>query len=418
MTIYPLKEKSIEMLKHPARHKVLEGSVRSAKTLTANIDFYKNVLFSGDNVFLISGYTQGSVARNVILGDFGLIALSRNKIKQKTDPTSGMKCLDINGKIVYYVGADDAAAFKTIRGMTIGGWYADEVNLQHKDFIENAEGRMFAAKNPFTIWTMNADLPAHWIYEERIDKYINNNLPNFFYQHYTLHDNPAINEERMREIEQKYTGVFYQRYVLGQRVRAEGICYPSFSEKNILNKLPDNILYIQIGSDVGGNKSATCFSATAFFLNEDKEICTCLIDEIRDAKNKNTESVINNFKEFVMRNQNRYDRNGEKINCISAYTDSAEQLMKKSFDELGIINVYNSVKTRIIDRIRFLDLAFARNRFFVMNYCGETIKALKSSVFDEKCRTEERRLDDGKMNIDSIDAYEYGWTSEQEYIIL
>ena len=71
--------------------------------------------------------------------------------------------------------------------------------------------------------------------------------------------------------------------------------------------------------------------------------------------------------------------------------------------------MYNSVKTPIIDRIRFFDLMFSREKLFILSSCTYSIDAVRSAVYDAKSQ-EEKRLDNGTTDIDSLDAWEYSIT--------
>ena len=396
--IQQISDKSKQAFKSSGFLTVYEGAVRSAKTFTSLLQWYKYVLMSPEKTFLMSGNTLGSISRNCLYGDFGFIAITGNKAKPKTD-TDGSKHLQLKDKRIYYCGADNKASFKKIRGLTIGGWYADEINLHDRDFIETALARSFASTDRQNIWTLNPDRPGHFIYTDYIDKYRDAQIPGYNYFHFTMEDNPAITPERLNEIRAQYTGVFYQRYVLGLRVAAEGACYPSFTDANIIDKLPEErILFSVLGSDIGGNKSATAFALVGYYL-KDKKMHAVLIDEIYDIENKNTDTILSKWRTFASNVKNKY-------NCYDCYTDSAEQLILKSMRDAGIMNVHNSLKKPVIDRIRFLDMAFANKRFYVMKHCTKTIDAIRSAVYDSKSQ-EEKRLDDGTTNIDSLDAMEY-----------
>ena len=86
--IYPLSQKSLDCLKFNGFFLCLEGAVRSTKTVTANVYFYKRILSSRDSTFLMLGNTQGSLVRNVIDGDFGLLAITGHAAKIKQDQHS------------------------------------------------------------------------------------------------------------------------------------------------------------------------------------------------------------------------------------------------------------------------------------------------------------------------------------------
>ena len=54
----------------------------------------------------------------------------------------------------------------------------------------------------------------------------------------------------------------------------------------------------------------------------------------------------------------------------------------------------------------------AAGRFFVLKSCPKTSEALMAAVWDERSPTKDVRLDDGTMNIDSLDAMEYAYERE------
>lgn len=386
---------------------IYEGAVRSAKTVTSLIDWYNYVIRSPENVFLMSGATMGSLARNCLDGDYGFIAITGGKAVKKTD-TDQSKFLLLGNKKIYYVGSDNAASYKKIRGLTIGGSYSDEMNLHNKAFFETMLTRSFASKDRRIIGTLNPDTPNHWLYKEYLDVYAQENIPGYHWFHFTLDDNTSLSEEQKNTIKSQFPrdSVFYRRYILGQRVRAEGICYPSFrhnkpgEDGNILDVIP-KILFAEIGSDIGGNKSATTNALTGYFIDTRGKLCAVLLDESYDTENKSTESILNNWRQFVVKSKKAYQVN-------DAYPDSAEQLIVKSMRNMGIVNVYGSRKFPILDRIRFLDGAFSNRRVFIMRSCEHTIEAVEAAVWNQKSEKEER-LDDGTCNIDSLDAWEYSW---------
>lgn len=405
-------EKARETIRAKGFLTVYEGSVRSMKTVTSLVKWYYYVISSPEKTFLMSGCTLGSISRNCIQGEFGFIAISGGKAIPCTDQ-DGSKFLRLGDKTIYYCGADNEASYKKIRGLSIGGWYADEVNLQAKTFIETAFARSFASTDRQNIWTLNPEAPTHWIYTDYIDKYLAEKTPGYHWYHFTLDDNPSLTPERKAEIASQFSGVFYKRYVLGLRVRAEGGIYTSFVHNrlgepgNVWDVLPgmtqghekERIFRVTFGLDFGGSRSATSFNATGWHLNQRGELCTLTVDEFYDPLNKSVESVISNWKTFVMRNRERFplDR---------AYGDSAEQLIIKSLNNSGAgLRVENAMKREVIDRIRLYDVLFSQGRANIMRNCKHTIDAFENAVWDPKKIDE--RLDDGTTNIDSLDSAEY-----------
>ena len=375
---------------------VWEGAVRSSKTLASLIAWGIYIGTSSEKVFLMSGATMGSISRNCIIGEYGFIALTG--ATQHTD-TDGSKYLKLGNKLIYYVGSDNVRSFQKIRGMTIGGWLADEINLHNPDFIAEAFNRSLASSDRKNFWTLNPSPPNHFIYTEYVDRYQKEGIPGYHYHHFLMSDNPSITPERMEEIKKQYQGVFYQRFILGRRVRAEGAIYTAFNRsRNVVDVLPENIIYSNVGADIGGNKSATVYIQTGFFWKDGK-LNIVAMNELYDKENVSTEAILKNFKDFVIRSK-------QFAIIANAYIDSAEQLVIKSMKNLGVTNIHGSKKIHIIDRIRLVDYLLASGRLVIMSNCTALIDALETAVWDPKGMKEER-LDDGSSNVDSLDSLEY-----------
>ena len=71
------------------------------------------------------------------------------------------------------------------------------------------------------------------------------------------------------------------------------------------------------------------------------------------------------------------------------------------------VEVRNAREGPINDRIRFVLRMMGAERFSVSPRCQHTIDALRGARWDGKHPTEDVRLDDGTLNVDSLDAMEY-----------
>jgi len=202
--------------------------VRSGKTVASSLAWINYLAHSPESVFIMSGRSQGSLFRNVIGGEFGLLAMLGNEAEYRTN-REGNRVLLINTpngvKQCYCFGANDARAYGPLRGLTAGGWYADEINMHDRLFVEEALRRTIISRDRKHFWTLNPDTPKHYIYTDYLDKYQQEGLPGFHLWHFTLEDNLAITPERKAELVAQYSGVFYDRYILGLRVVAEGVIY-------------------------------------------------------------------------------------------------------------------------------------------------------------------------------------------------
>ena len=66
---------------------------------------------------------------------------------------------------------------------------------------------------------------------------------------------------------------------------------------------------------------------------------------------------------------------------------------------------------------QFYNSLIAQHRWKVMKHCTHIIAAFEEAVYDEKKKNMDVRLDDGEMNVDSLDSTEYSTESVQEDIL-
>lgn len=234
--VKPLSQKAINSIEHTGYLNVWEGAVRSGKTVASALSWLNYVAASEESYFIMSGKTIATLYRNVIGGDFGMVELLGSSGRYRTD-REGNRLLEVytesGTKTCYCFGANDEKAYSTLRGVTAGGWYADEINLQPRSFVEEAFRRTIVSEDRKHFWTLNPDNPHHWIYTDYLDKYEDMELDGFYLWFFTLEDNLALPKERREELKAQYSGIFYRRYILGERCIAEGAVYDQFSEANI-----------------------------------------------------------------------------------------------------------------------------------------------------------------------------------------
>ena len=110
--------------------------------------------------FLMTGKTRDTLERNVIED---IIRMIDGKIYYEYNKFDGY--LIIGDKKIYLVGFNDEGATDKIRGMTVGGWYADEAATAPESAIKMAINRC-SLPGAKIFWTMNPDSPYHYIYKE------------------------------------------------------------------------------------------------------------------------------------------------------------------------------------------------------------------------------------------------------------
>lgn len=390
------QEQALSVMKHGKlrRLNIFEGSVRSGKTYISMIMWAFWVAGSPrDKAYLMCGKTLTTLKRNVLdplaelLGDAFSYSISKKEG-------------ELFGRRVYLEGAANSESEGKIRGITLMGAYCDELTLFPEEFfvmllsrLSEPGAKLFATTNP--------DTPNHWVKRNYLD---NRNLDLLTFG-FTLEDNVFLPKSYIRQLKREFTGVFYDRFILGKWVAAEGRIYEEFSSGNIISaeeleiRLRENPMVMSvIGVDYGGNGSASAFVHAGFdsgFRN------VYILAEYYDPRNRSAECLISNFAEFVSEQKVRFPT------LSLACCDSAEQLLVKSFRQAVKIEVKNALKKPINTRINMFNRLIASKRFFVSDECPRVIDAIESAVWDERNFHKDVRLDNGSTNIDSLDALEY-----------
>lgn len=146
----------------------------------------------------------------------------------------------------YIFGGRDESSASLIQGMTLGGVLFDEVALMPRSFVEQALARCSLEGSRFW-FNCNPEHPFHWFYNEWIKKADEKNM---LYLHFTMDDNPSLSPKIKSRYQKLYTGAFYERFVEGKWVAADGLVYPMFSpEKHI--KTADSFSEYYLSCDYG-----------------------------------------------------------------------------------------------------------------------------------------------------------------------
>lgn len=236
---------------------ICDGAVRSGKTSIEMVAFVDWAMreFSGQR-FGVCGKTVDSATKNIIVP---YISMSYAKQRYTLRWRRSDKLLEIRrGAVTNWFevfGGKDESSFALIQGRTFAGVLLDEVALMPESFVNQALAR--CSVDGARLWfSCNPDNPNHWFYKEWIKRHRERNA---LYLHFAMTDNPALSEKTLERYQSMYSGVFYQRYILGEWVTAEGLVYPMFSEKNhVLHKCPETEGDYFVSSDFG-IQNATVF---------------------------------------------------------------------------------------------------------------------------------------------------------------
>lgn len=232
---------------------ICDGSVRAGKTLAMTLGFVlwsaKN--FSGEN-FAFCGKTIESLKRNVIQP-------MQKWLEGIAEIRLGANFADISAKNhtnrYYFFGGRDENSYKSIQGITLAGVMLDEVALMPKNFVEQAISRCSVRGSKFW-FNCNPENSEHWFYKEWILKAREKNALRL---KFTMEDNLSLAEEIKNRYKRLYSGVFYDRYVKGEWVSAEGLVYDMFDKNiNIIHKIPQTEGDFYVSADFG-IQNATVF---------------------------------------------------------------------------------------------------------------------------------------------------------------
>lgn len=392
---------------------ICDGAIRSGKTLPMALSFVLWAMsnFDGEQ-FGLCGKTIGAFRRNVLrYMKQALPAEGFELTDRRADNVITIRC-DGRQNDFYLFGGKDERSQDLVQGATLAGALFDEVALMPESFVNQVVGR--CSVDGSKLWfNCNPSFPAHWFRQEWILKRTEKRL---LYLHFTMDDNLSLSDRVRERYRTYYTGVFYKRFILGLWTAAEGVIYQQFADdpERYIIDTPPHIANVTIGVDFGGTRSAHAFVCTGFTTGFRDVI---VLDEYYHNNLKHGRlspaQLEAAFVAFLKKQMQRY-----RVTAI--YCDSAEQTLIEGLQiaamNAGIfVPIQNATKGAINERIAFYNTIIAQDRFKVMRSCGALIGALQEAVYADA--QEDKRLDNGTTNIDSLDALEYSTEAWQDTIL-
>ncbi len=204
---------------------ICDGAVRSGKTFAMGLSFVLWTFAAFDRAqFGLCGKTISSLRRNLLHGllpylrRLGFVCRLKSAQNQLVISTGRQE-----NTFLLFGGRDESAA-ALIQGVTLAGVLLDEVALMPRSFVEQACARCSVPGS--RMWfNCNPEHPGHWFYEEWI---LRHKQRGALYLHFTMEDNPALTPRIRARYERLYSGVFYDRFVRGLWVAADGLVYEFF----------------------------------------------------------------------------------------------------------------------------------------------------------------------------------------------
>ena len=255
MTLLPLTPKQRDfIIGSQSRVNLLHGSVRSGKSIVSDIRFLEALVRSkSSRPPLIVGRTQTALERNVLDDIRRLVGVSNFDYKRS------LKLAYIYGRPVLIEGANDESAFTKIAGSTLPFAYVDEGTLIPESFWNMLISRL-SEPGAQLFGTMNPGGPGHYLKRKWIDREAELDLRSW---HFALEDNTHLDPAYVSELKRQYTGLFYDRYIRGLWVQAEGAVYRNFNrDLHCIPRLPDGrIEEMRVAVDPGATHPSAFLKA-------------------------------------------------------------------------------------------------------------------------------------------------------------
>ena len=368
-----------------------DGSVRSGKTLSMGVGF---VLWSmscfRDQRFALCGKTIEALRRNVTdhLPQWleGLYRIRERRSENKLIITCGATT-----NVYYLFGGRDESSYALIQGMTLAGVLLDEVALMPRSFVEQAMARCSVKGSKFW-FNCNPAGPEHWFYTEWVKKCQEKNL---MHLHFTMEDNLSLSPEVRKRYERLYSGVFYDRYVRGLWVAADGLIYDCFNlSRHVLRTLPETEGRCYISVDYGTR------NPTVFLLwqkEKNAERWVCLKEYYWDGRKRQRQKTDGEYAEDLL------DFIGSApVRSVVVDPSAASFITELRRKNLSVQQADNAV----LDGIRNVGELLRSERLAVSARCVNTISEFRAYVWDEKAarRGEDKPV---KENDHAMDAVRY-----------
>lgn len=400
---------------------ICDGAVRAGKTLIMSLSFvlWAMTTFNGKN-FGISGKTIGSLRRNVWIK---LIVMLRgrgytiSKVPEMHDAYRIKKGKKYND--FYLFGGKDEASQDLVQGFTAAGFFFDEAALMPQSFVSQAVAR--CSEEGAKLWfNCNPQGPFHWFKVEWIDKLEEHNGLRI---HFLLNDNPSLSEATIKRYERTFAGIFYDRFIRGLWVMAEGVIYSMFTKEMVIDKVPDTVRIVTkwIGVDYG-QANATVFLLIG--LGDDNILY--ILDEYYHSGRENTiqYSPRGYAKQyFKWKIKNGVD--GVEVNQKYTYVDpSAKGFIRQLYEdgEKKIRNAENKVragsdKIEELAGIELVSSLLEADMIRVLSSCPHTINEFSAYRWDPKAQEERGEEKPIKQHDHCMDALRYVVNANKRILI-
>jgi len=368
---------------------ICDGAIRSGKTLSMSVSFVLWACYRFNrSSFALCGKTVESLRRNVVTPLHAAlegIAIIQEKISQNYLEITA----DGHTNRFYMFGGKDESSRALIQGITLAGVLFDEVSLMPRSFVEQALARCSVDGSKFW-FNCNPEHPQHWFLLEWIKKADEKRA---LHLHFTMEDNLSLSQKVKERYERLYTGVFYDRYIKGEWVKAEGLVYPMFDR---LRHLFDDDSGPRLGRWFVSVDYGTKNPTAALLWCVSGGVAYCMDEYYYDGRKNPTRTDEEHTDAIIALMK------GKPVECIVADPSAAsfiECIRRRLHSRDRVVPANNDV----VPGIQNIASALHIGRLSFHKKCKETINEFGLYVWDEKSGEDKPK----KENDHAMDSIRY-----------
>lgn len=393
---YPFADKQIEfILNSNAQWNLAHGSVRSGKTVCTLFRFMQAVKECPDSQIFMVGHTSDTIYQNAIR--LLLESPQMSVFRPFCTWFSGKRQLRYLDKTITTMGAKDEGAIGQFQGKTMSLVYCDEITLYPESIIDMIDTRL---SNPYSMGfaSMNPAHPTHKV-KQWIDK-AENKDEKYYSLHFTLDDNPYLEENYKERIRNSLSGLFYKRNYLGLWCLAEGAIFDFFDKSiYVVDEPPRAAEYWIAGIDYGTVNPFACIivGVNTGIKTQTGPMMWIENEYFWDPKIKGRQKTNSEFAEDVQEFLEPY---GIREIYIDPSAEAFQLELKRK--NMHVVHADNSVE----DGIQKMTSQMKKGSLFVCENCVNLIREIEGYVWDPK-EAEKGKDKPMKKNDHCVDALRY-----------
>jgi len=398
----PFSKKQLQFLVNSTKKwNLAHGSVRTGKTVITLFRFLQACHECPDSQIFMVGHSADTIYNNAIRLIFETQQFEVFKPFCTWHP--GKRVLKFMDKTITTMGAKDEGSLARFYGATFSLVYCDEITLYPDSIIHMIDTRL-SPSHAMGFASMNPSYPDHqvkkWIdqAEEGSDYY--------YAMHFTLEDNPFIDQDYKNRIKSSLSGIFYKRNYLGEWCLAEGAIFDFFDEAiHVVDRPPRAAEYWIAGIDYGTNNPFACvlvgvstgkYSQTGKCMWVEKEYYW-------DPKVKGRQKINSEFADDI-------EQFLEPYGVKAIYLDPSAQSFQLELQRRGmhVVHANNEVE----EGIQIMTKEMKSGNLFICDECKDLIREIQIYSWDNKAAKKGKDAP-LKENDHAVDALRYAVASHK-----